>query len=453
VVLQREGTEFGYEDAGEDARPSFLRPYRVQHEAPVPEECSLVVVVGGEEFEFTFGRDFVPVSRCVGSARGELAFVGFGIDAPNERYDDFKGARLQGKVALVFEGEPRHRRRFDGAEITADGSLWRKLGHLGDAGVRAVLVVRRTPEGAEDDEENLLDFRHSFARFANERPPRTPRSRPPVLEISMAAASRLLDTDAAKLVARMDKSSRPVSLKLSGREISLDSTTTQRPVRVDNVVGLLPGSDPRLREEVVILGAHYDHIGVDARGRIGTGADDNASGTSAMLAVIEALAADPPSRTVLACAFSGEEDGLVGSRELARNLPVDRGRIVAMVNLDMLGFGDDDEVAVIGLRQNPGLATLVERARKHSKTGIRKLVTKGGEDLFRRSDQFSFHQIGLPTLFFFEGLPISRNVDYHTWRDRIEGVSVRKITRSARLVRNAVWLLATDDRRPPAPGR
>jgi Zn-dependent M28 family amino/carboxypeptidase len=96
---------------------------------------------------------------------------------------------------------------------------------------------------------------------------------------------------------------------------------------------------------------------------------------------------------------------------------------------------------------------LVERARKHSKTGIRHLVTKGGEDLFRRSDQFSFHQIGLPVLFFFEGLPISRNVDYHTWRDGIEGVSVRKITRSARLVRNAVWLLASDEGRPPAPGR
>jgi hypothetical protein len=84
---------------------------------------------------------------------------------------------------------------------------------------------------------------------------------------------------------------------------------------------------------------------------------------------------------------------------------------------------------------------------------IRHLVTKGGEDLFRRSDQYSFHQIGLPVLFFFEGLPISRNVDYHTWRDRIEGVSIRKITRSARLVRNAIWLLASDDRRPPAPGR
>ncbi len=452
-VLQREGAEFGYDDAGEDALPGFLRPYRIRHEAPVPEDCFLALSFDGDELSFAFGRDFVPVSRCTGSARGELAFAGFGIDASSEHYDDFKGARLKDKIALIFEGEPRHRTRFDGPEITVNGSLWTKLRSLSDAGVRAVLVVRRAPEGAEEDDQNLLDFRHTFARFSGDRPPRTPRSRPPVLEVSMQAASRLLGTDAAKLVKRMDKSGRPISLKLSDREVSLAAVTAQRPVRVDNVVGLLPGTDPVLREEVVILGAHYDHIGVDARGRIGTGADDNASGTSAMLAVMEALAADPPRRTVLACAFSGEEDGLVGSRELAGALPVERGQVVAMVNLDMLGFGDDSELAVIGLRQNPGLATLVERARKHSKTGIRRLVTKGGEDLFRRSDQYSFHQIGLPVLFFFEGLPISRNLDYHTWRDRIEGVSIRKITRSARLVRNAIWLLASDDRRPPAPGR
>jgi Zn-dependent M28 family amino/carboxypeptidase len=85
------------------------------------------------------------------------------------------------------------------------------------------------------------------------------------------------------------------------------------------------------------------------------------------------------------------------------------------------------------------------------RTGIRKLVTGQGEELWKRSDHYPFHQIGIPSLFFFEGLPISRNADYHTWRDRIEGVDVKKIQNTCRLVHQTACLLANDDSRPPAP--
>jgi Zn-dependent M28 family amino/carboxypeptidase len=200
-----------------------------------------------------------------------------------------------------------------------------------------------------------------------------------------------------------------------------------------------------------VIGAHYDHIGVDVRGRVGYGADDNGSGTSALLELAEALSASRPRRSVLLCAFAGEEDGLLGSRALTQRLPVPAQKLVAMINMDMIGRGDAAEVAVIGITQNPTLEKVLDRARKLSPTGIQKLILRQGEELFARSDHHSFHQIGVPVLFFFEGLPIERNTDYHTWRDTIDKLDAEKIRRTSILVYNTTWLLANDDERPPPP--
>ena len=158
---------------------------------------------------------------------------------------------------------------------------------------------------------------------------------------------------------------------------------------------------------------------------MGPGADDNGSGSAGLLAVAEALAKSKPKRSVLLCFFAGEEDGLLGSKALCSTPPVETGQIVAMLNLDMIGRGGVGEVAVLGTKRNPALGDTLEQANRMGKTGVKKLVTGQGEDLWKRSDHYSFHQVGIPTLFFFEGLPISRNADYHTWRDRVDGVDVK----------------------------
>ena len=150
-------------------------------------------------------------------------------------------------------------------------------------------------------------------------------------------------------------------------------------------------------------------------------------------------------------AFSGEEDGLLGSKALARALPMDKGAIAAMINLDMIGRGDPKEVAIIGIVQNPALEDVLQRARKLEKTGIERLVLRQGEELFQRSDHWSFHELGVPVLFFFEGLPIDKNGDYHTWRDVPERLDWPKILHTTRLVYSTAWLLTTDPSRPPAP--
>ena len=463
--------EWGYEPApdslqvmgdfggdGPDANAeggTFYRPFLREVNAPDPEACALVLVKDGETVEFEYGKDFVPVHRASGSARGELVFGGFGIDSSKEKYDDFKGVKVRGRVVLLFEGEPRHRSKFEGEEVTAAGSLFTKLATLNEQGAAAALVVRRAPVGGEDDEENLLDYRYTYAQFLSGGRPasgsRSPSKSLPTLEISMDVATQLLGQDARKLAAKMDKSARPTKVKLKGIEVSVDSATERKSIRHDNVVCVLPGSDPELSKEYVLVGAHYDHIGVGPRGRVGCGANDNGSGCSALLEVAQALAEAPPRRSVILAHFTGEEDGLIGARELAKRLPVEQKQIICMINLDMIGFGDENEVAVLGVKRNPKMQKVLDRAKRLDKTGVKSVVTGKGEELWQRSDHYEFHQVGLPVLFFFEGLPISNDKNYHTYRDTVDAVNLEKITNTARLVYNSVWILANDDERPPEP--
>jgi len=231
------------------------------------------------------------------------------------------------------------------------------------------------------------------------------------------------------------------------------SGTSVGRVDIPNVVGYLQGSDPALREQFVVVGAHYDHLGVDARGRVGFGADDNASGTAALLEIAQAMAIAGPRRSVLFCAFAAEEDGLLGSRAFCENPPVPIPSIVAMLNFDMLGVGSKSEVVVLGTRQNPDLEKTLKRARKTRDCRLKRVITGKAGHLWERSDQFAFHEVGIPALFFFEAVSEQDNPDYHTFRDTIDLLDMVKITRTARLGFNSAWLLATDEERPSAPSR
>ena len=449
--------EAGLEGLGPDG--SFLRPFERRLEAPVPEACRLSATnARGEVLEFRYGKDLIPAPHAAGDAEGPLTFVGFGIASKTEKYKDTAGISLKGRIALIYEGEPRHRKKFEGPAVTEDADLYGKLNVLETRGAIGVLVVRRAPEasGIGKLKEALpepagLGFRYSWAKWAVDTPRNPVPVAIPVLEITEAVAQVLVGEDVASRIADIDKRAKPDSFEVEDVTVSMASEVRRQDVPIHNVVGVLRGSDPDLAHEYVVVGAHYDHVGVDVRGRIGFGADDNASGTSAMLEVIEALAAAHPRRSILACAFASEEDGLLGSRALCDDLPVPVESIVAMLNMDMVGRGDVDEVAVLGTRRNKTFERLLKQANKLHRTKIKKIVTGEGEMLWQRSDHYSFHQIGVPVMFFFEGLPITRNKDYHTWRDTVDLVDLDKVARTARLVYNTAWLLANDDERPPAP--
>lgn len=453
-----------------DGLEPYLWTFHRRLPEPDPGECALRLEIEGEEpVDFELGRDFVPVHDLAGSAVGDVVFLGFGIESRGDRYDDLRGKDVKGCIALILEGEPRHSRRFEGFEVTEAASLWAKVRELARRGAKAILVVRRlpqTPAGAEkskgqppvDLEPPELDFRHEWASWQGRnrsvsRPRKTERI--PVLEITAGVADRILGQDVLAIARKIDKNVRPASRVLEGVRVRLTSQTRTAQVEVDNVTGWVPGSDPELADEYVIVGAHYDHIGVGPRGRIAYGADDNASGVSAMLEIMQAVAAAGPRRSAIFVAFAGEEVGLLGSEDFARRLPVPASSAVAMLNLDMIGRGRADQVVVLGVHANPELEDVLTRARRLSRTGIKNLEIPRSDPnhLWDRSDHAPFHDVGIPSLFLFEGLPVSRNKDYHTWRDTIEGVDQDKVTHTAQLGFNAVWILASDDDRPPPPRR
>ena len=430
---------------------TYLRPWTKAFISPVPKRCSLKLASPAKTFQY--GLDFVPIASADGSAKGELVFCGYGISSKGEDYDDLKGLKLSGKVAILFEGEPEDDSKFDGARISKEASIWSKVEVLAKEKVAGILVVRRDPKGTDGTVSPGPAFRFTQAIFNGERErDLPPRKLPPMLVISESCATEVLGTNATELRKRIDQSGQPAQLDLDGRRVSFKVKTELVFAALDNVVGVIRGSDPKLNKQYVVIGAHYDHTGVGPRGRTDFGADDNASGTSALLEVIEALVESKPRRSILCVFFSAEEDGLLGSKAFCRNLPVDKKKLVAMVNLDMIGRGPTEKVAVLGLKQNPKLKELVERANTLATTGVNEIEVCRDDSLFKRSDHYSFHKmLAVPTVFFLEDYPVENNADYHTWRDTIERLNVQKVTNTAKLAFNTIWLLANEDGRPPRP--
>ena len=202
-----------------------------------------------------------------------------------------------------------------------------------------------------------------------------------------------------------------------------------------NVVGWLEGSDPALRSEYVVVSAHMDHLGTGPSvggDSIFNGADDNASGTAALLELAEALAGldEPPARSVVFAAFGGEELGLVGSTYYAENPPFPIASTVASLNMDMIGRNAPDSVAV--LRSSPAIGMVVDAvAARNPGLGLAVAADPWPEEsLLRRSDQWSFIRSGVAGLLVTSGL----HADYHTRDDEVERIDIDKLERVARLV-------------------
>ncbi|MFT5081269.1 MAG: hypothetical protein ACI84E_001928 [Planctomycetota bacterium] len=469
---------YGLEGLGPEG--SFILPWTFpeQLEAPVADGCMLELEVGDDpKVEFKLAKDFTALPGANGEAEGELSFLGFGIHAPDDNYDDLKGGKMKDKIALVLWEEPRHKRVLDGPEISEAANIFTKLKGLKKEGVRGVIFVRRpAPDNAvdkrgkllkgglppveipgerdqEEDAEPELDFgfHHTWATWNVPAGERLEKPALPAVEVSLEVASALLGEDVIKLAEKMDKSGKSTRKHPKGRIVRFTAQTEERSMEAPNVVALLRGSDPELADQYIVLGAHMDHLGVGFRGRMAAGADDNASGIAALLEVAQALVEAKPRRSYIFAAFSGEEDGLLGSKALCDAPPIPSEKWIAMINMDMIGVGKDSESIVLGVRRNPDLGEVLERAMKLKKSGIKKVVTLKGEELWRRSDHFSFHSVGVPVLFFFEALPISDNHDYHTWRDMPASVDFTKVTNTARLVYNTAWLLGQEDEIPSEP--
>jgi Zn-dependent M28 family amino/carboxypeptidase len=230
-----------------------------------------------------------------------------------------------------------------------------------------------------------------------------------------------------------------------------------------NVVALIEGSNPALKSEAIIVGAHYDHDG-EAYGQIWYGADDNGSGTVALLELAEAFGpgSPRPARSVLLCAWAGEEKGEFGSRYYTGHPVFPLNKTVAMFQMDMIGRNEEhaanraqqvpeerasdnaNSLNVLGTAFSPELKSLISRENNDTKLTLKFRYDFAAEDLMRRSDQWSFMQRGIPGIFFFTGL----HPDYHTPRDTPDKINYPKLEKITRLVYLSTLELANASSRP-----
>jgi len=416
----------GLEPRGEDG---YLQPFEfIAGVHPGPDN-SLVVALPDGEHVARLEDDYRPLAfSSSGDAAGEVVFAGYGIASTDLGYDDYAGLDVEGKVVLVLRFSP------DGndpdSRFQPHMALRRKAADARERGAAAVLIATG-PVETEDKAPVKISFDASFAD-----------SGLPVVGISTDLAESLFAAQGftlADLQRRIDERKEPASRPL-GITASLVTDVVQERATAENVVALLPGRDAALRGQVVVVGAHYDHLGYGGEGSgaldsavhaIHNGADDNASGVAGLLEVARRLAAEPPGRGVLFAAFAGEEEGLLGSQHLVADPPVPTADMVAMINLDMVGRPKGGTALTVG---GYGTATewpaLVEEAN-HA-TGLEITTSKGG---FGASDHSSFYSRDVPVLFLFTGA----HEDYHRPTDDADRIDFkgmqRVVTLAARLAR------------------
>jgi Iap family predicted aminopeptidase len=266
----------------------------------------------------------------------------------------------------------------------------------------------------------------------------------PVVHVGPAVIESLFGSvDSLKAIQRsIDGGLKPSRYSVDA-VVTVKTSTVVQDLSARNVVGVVEGSDPSLRNEVVVIGAHYDHIGfmkTHAAGEdyIYNGADDNASGTAGVMAIASAFhaSAQPPRRTVLFIFFAGEEEGLFGSQAYTEHplFPLDRS--VAMINLDMIGRGPLDTLYVVGTSRSPDLVTLNEEENR----AINFTLVYGQEQFLGRSDQANFLRKGVPALYLHTG----EHADYHKVTDEASRINFEKAARIARLTFLDAWRIANE---------
>lgn len=393
------------------------------------------LVVGGRAFKP--GEEFRPLAfSSAGSVFGEVVFAGYGTVARDLEYDDFAGIDVKDKVVVLLRygpggDDPQSR-------WAAFMPLRLKAQNARDKGARAVLIVTgpRTP-GALDQ---LVPLR-ADASLADEGIPCFTVTRA-VADALFAEAGTTLD-DAQRTI---DETLKPAPLVLRGARLEATADLTPKRSSTRNVIGLLPRASTA--SEAVVVGAHYDHLGLGATGsldpapdgKIHHGADDNASGVAGVLDLARrfAVRTEPAQRSIYFVAFGAEEVGVLGSSYLVKNPPRPLERIAAMVNLDMIGRLREDTLDVHGAGTSPLFKPLLEEANRPA--GLKLKLHESG---YGPSDHSPFYAAGRPVLFVFTG----NHPDYHRPSDTADKVDAGGIVKVLGLLEPVVSALASS----PAP--
>ncbi|MBS0480220.1 MAG: M28 family peptidase [Proteobacteria bacterium] len=360
-----------------------------------------------------FGEDFVPspnAARVETSLNAPVVFVGYGIVAPDYKRDDYKGVDVKGKIVAYIGGAPRG---YDGEERAFFSSPGTKAAIASAHGAVGAIQIEspRAGRGATPFAATLRQYDRERVTWSRADGSGKNDGIPLLGTISMAGAAKVfagakMSWDQVRKTADSDDA-KFASFPLAGT-LSVAIKTAMRPMPSSNVIGIIPGADPKLKDEVVILSAHLDHIGVGKPDKTGdtinNGAEDNAIGIASLIEEAKRFTASgkPPRRTVMFLAVTAEEKGLIGSDYFANNPTVPLKSIVADVNLDMpLITYKFEDMVVFGAPRST-LGPIVQKAVES--VGVELAPDPmPDEGLFVRSDHFRFVQKGIPSVFLWPG--------------------------------------------------
>lgn len=393
---------------------SYFQNFDFTKEVVLGSRNNLELKINNNSNEYELGKDFSVLSlSSSGEVEGELVFAGYGISALDIDYDDYSDLDVTDKVVMVLRYTPEG---YEQDSLFYDYAALRyKAMNAREKGAKAIIFV--TPYSqVEEDDLNTIGRDYSYS--------------------DSGIQSLIIRRDKAEeIFSEHGKNLKDLELNLSNKTISsfvlsntkakISSEVLEQRGESSNVIGLIEGTDPVLKDEFIVIGAHYDHIGLGQRNSrseerssdsIHNGADDNASGVAGLieLAKLFSCRQDSLNRSLVFIAFSAEELGLIGASYYVDNPKVPIANTVAMINMDMIGRLDDDKLTVFGVGSSPEWKELIKSS--NAKFDFELSLNNSG---FAPSDQSVFFAKEVPVLHFFTGL----HDDYHTPGDDWEKIN------------------------------
>jgi hypothetical protein len=408
----------------------------------------------GQEIELKQGFQFQPMGLSKsGKLTAPVVFAGYGLTSAEAKYDDYDGLDVADKVVVVLRDAPHGGNEERAKRLQAGTSFTRKVINAAAHKAAAVLFVNDAETAKTGDD--LFDFDFTALRVP-------PDARiVPAFHVRRSVLQTMLQASAAADLADwerdVDRDLKPRGVELTGWTVSLEVKTHFGEITLKNVVGVLDGAGP-LADETVVVGAHYDHLGYGGAGgsraaplrkpMIHHGADDNGSGSTAVMELARRFAARPDrkGRRLVFMTFSGEELGLEGSKYYCKNPLFPLKNTAAMINLDMVGRlrpDDDtkkDNLLAEGVGTGKDFADLLDRVNGKFDFTLHEQK----ESVPPNSDHFSFFRSGVPVLFFWTGF----HPDYHKPSDTADKINVPGMRKVVDLTETVVGELATAEKRP-----
>jgi hypothetical protein len=431
----RQGGRAGYADTfsmttGIKTGPKNTVSFGVLIERPgVPLDQTKPIQIG-----WKVGADYQPYGFSEsGVATGDIAFVGYGITSSS--YDDYAGIDVKGKIAIMLRGLPKWAEKNESMRQLS--SIRTKATAAREKGALAVIFVNKNGDSADVLERFGLDRLGKNSGII-------------ALQARRSTCAKVFPAKGTSLFVaeqEIEKTQKPKSFLLANTTANLSVDLVFQESITQNIIGIVEGTDPRLRNEYVVVGAHYDHIGMGDENSLASttepmihfGADDNASGTAGVLELAQAFKRKPAKRSIVFMTFSGEEKGLLGSKHWVSNPTIPINQVAAMINLDMIGRLKDGKLNI----QGTGTSSIWPRVIDSAKAGLPLTVTTTA-DGFGPSDHSSFTAKNIPVLFYFTGL----HGDYHRPSDTWDKVNADGIATVVKMVEKTVRIIADSAARP-----